>query len=430
MTRQATFTLIITSLLITFAPLAPNGLIGPITPTFLQNINLSIIDLLLAIVVLFLTLFLSSTHMKFQKKIPLIPLLLTSIIIWSLSKGDIATQSIVVTSRLILIIWLVYLIYWWMPQWGRHTTGIIIIAIILLQSIWAITQFSLQSDLNLYPLGETKLLPLGPGIATVTIMIPKSEKIIRAYGPYHHPNSLAGSIIIALVLLALIRFKNNRYSSLHIPSGIIYLLAPLTIALLTTLSRAALLSSIILLVTITLPYLRKYYSKIPVAWPTVKKLMLIPVIILVFTPVLLYRIHDKNDRSVPERVSAVSYSLNLIAQQPIYRGVGLGNYTSSLKTYLDDHKISYNPWEIAPVHNTLLLLVSELGVLPTIIIIIILLIQITRAMPRRWPYLLTLLPVLFLDHYFLTQTASLILLACLVVLLAEPSVPHLSSYQY
>ena len=115
------------------------------------------------------------------------------------------------------------------------------LGILCLHAQWGITQFVLQEDLGLSYAGESVLEIGSPGIAT---FISFGSKLLRAYGPYQHPNVYAGSLSVGLVflLLASALYKKG-FSQENYPTQMYILVTTffISLGLLLSYSRMALL---------------------------------------------------------------------------------------------------------------------------------------------------------------------------------------------
>jgi hypothetical protein len=140
---------------------------------------------------------------------------------------------------------------------------------------------------------------------------------------------------------------------------------------------------------------------------------------LVFMPLITYRLDDSQDRGITDRVSALSYAYKIFQQQSLFHGTGIGNYPEALQNYLDTSHIPYKSWDIAPLHSAPLLVLIEWGALPSVLLLTLFTTALYAKLKKTWQYLLPLLPILFFDHYLVTQPTSLLLLVVFVVALSQ-----------
>ena len=145
--------------------------------------------------------------------------------------------------------WTRYLVFILLPLFFFQTIGsahrfyisFLFIGLVVLQAQWGLLQFILQHDLGFTFLGEPHLTAGTNGVAKFMM---QGTKIIRAYGPYLHPNALAASLVAGLQMCAFFMInlgrqkKSARYGvSIYIMFTSFFIL----LALLVTFSRAGLL---------------------------------------------------------------------------------------------------------------------------------------------------------------------------------------------
>ncbi|MDA1169422.1 MAG: O-antigen ligase family protein [bacterium] len=245
---------------------------------------------------------------------------------------------------------------------------------------WGIAQFVIQHDLGMSKLGESILNQNTPGVASFYI---QSEKYIRAYGPFAHANSFGGVLLVGIVVLYT---KLSKLRSRLFVQSIFFILS---LGIIASFSRTALIG----LAGIVLFFVFK------------KKIsLLLPVVILslVFTSLLFYRSVDSRGVAVHDRLQGFEWYTGIMSFNVTMHGVGIGNYTSALKTYVIDNRISYDTWDIAPIHSVPLLLLAELGIILFIPLVYFLATYLHAH--KLWIFIV-LVPALILDHYFVTQLA-------------------------
>ena len=265
------------------------------------------------------------------------------------------------------------------------------IACASLYAQWGATQFILQHDLGLTKIGESLLNINTPGVASFYI---HDQKFIRSYGPFAHANILGGVLAVAILLLTRITIKTKLFTY--------SILASIFIGLLTTFSRTAILSAILIGIYITL---------------TQKKRIIIAsmcILIALFSPLLVGRSTDSHDVAAHDRLEGLTWAKNMTTPITLIRGLGLGNYEKALSSYLESNSIPHFAWDIAPVHSAPIFLVMEFGIFLSAIIFLTIIYFIYKH--NAW-ILLTILPALFFDHYFVTQIGALAwLTSCTIIL--------------
>lgn len=314
-----------------------------------------------------------------------------------------------------LVLWMIPLVYFLLSSYGVRTITLLLIGIVCLHSFWALAQFLLQQDLGMHYWGEPRLTSEAPGVAKFS-WVAGDHKIIRAYGPYPHPNSLAGVLVIGLLLIALLA---ERYRAARRAAA--FLALPMVLALLATFSRSALLGALVLGAVFALRN-----KAVPSLWPfhNAKYFLAVGLIVLVAAPLWIARMSDPNATAWEERQTGVTWAWNVIAAQG-WRGVGIGQYPLTLTAFLDQRQIHYQPWQIAPVHSVPLLLLAEWGIFLIVPLGAWLLYGVWRGGAHAW-LLTPLVPMLALDHYFITQVAPLAWLVLAMVLLRAYQRPALA----
>lgn len=257
-----------------------------------------------------------------------------------------------------------------------------IIAAISLQVLLALTQSVLGHNVGglLYWVGERTIAVGQPNVASAQIF---GETMLRAYGTFSHPNTLAGWLVMSLVILLCLMKKNK---SLVI--GIT--LALVVVGIMLTQSRAAGLSlfGVIIPIFLLRPKLRLPYS------------LGIVTFCLFFYPTLLSP--SRADLSLRERLNLQKLSLRVIQTFPIF-GTGAN---AAITTY---PAVSPNWRLLQPDHNSTTLSFSWFGFFGLLAILSALKQPTWRIKP--W---LPLLPLLLLDHYLLTSPQGLFILVLYV----------------
>lgn len=276
---------------------------------------------------------------------------------------------------------------------------LIIVGVVAMQAQWAIIQFSLQSDLGLQYLHETKLSVEKSGIAKFDAGL--NTKVIRAYGPYSHPNVMAGVCLIALTLLAFLSTKRV------LPRSTFYLVPVLTLAILLSFSRAAFLGLLILAVVFS-------YSRQSILRKFFVSVVVLVLVFLCISPLWLDRLLDSGDLGVSERVSGSIFGWNILGDN-LLLGFGPGVYELGILAQHLALSSNFDYWEIAPAHNAVLLLAAEWGVLFFAALFLVFTWSVWHRLNSSFVFLLPLLPLVFFDHYLATRPAPFLLVVLLFV---------------
>lgn len=258
-----------------------------------------------------------------------------------------------------------------------------------------IAQFAKQSSLGgiFYYLGERAISITSPNIAKLkfqihVLSIPEVSntkyQILRPYSTFSHPNSLAGYLLISLIIIQ------------HIsPSKVLKLLTGLTIIL--TFSRSAIFT----LAAITLLKLNISGN-------------VILAIILSLIPLL------NLGRSYSSRLSLLSSSLSIISNNLLF-GVGLRQFIPSLASYIPDNQLSYTT--LQPVHNLILLIVAEIGIVPVLATGFLLYKTKNSLDTKYYPLVTILLLTGSLDHYWWTLPQNQLIIVLVLALIKNSTFP-------
>jgi len=274
---------------------------------------------------------------------------------------------------------------------------IIILAIAALHAQLGILQFVLQKDVGFTLLGESIIDPSMAGVAKFSA---DGNKLVRAYGAFSHPNTFAGALVI-LSYPALLSYgrRLNQHKEI-VP--LIVLFGIITFGIIVSFSRAAFIAYLLALLW--------QYFMFPTHSLARKTLGVVLIFCLAFSPLLYSRVTDPEDAAATERIESATWANMLVRETNIITGIGLGNYTKHLKDSLDSKGISYEQWQIAPLHFIPALAIIELGILLTAVITIFIL-SLTGA---RIIYLVPLVPLLIFDHYLYTSVAAAAYLGLLI----------------
>lgn len=278
---------------------------------------------------------------------------------------------------------------------------------IFYSSLIAIFQFILQGSVGgpLWWLGERTFNASTPGIARITLCNPLSESCslrLRPYAAFPHPNVLAG-FLVATIPVLIVQFSKSSILKL---SKKIFFLSSIFLgiaALILTFSRSGLIAGSL---TIIIASYKTVKSKI-----FRKILFTIGTILIIFSFFLLRTISFL-DESV-----AVREQLNVVAMKfwqefPLF-GTGMGNFLVKLPESLPLHTVYF----LQPVHNILLLILAEAGIVGLLFFLYIVLKALKNfsfstktAFPIFKLSLVTLILLGLVDHYLLTLQQGELLL--------------------
>lgn len=244
-----------------------------------------------------------------------------------------------------------------------------------------ILQFIKQGSINgfFYYLGERHFTYNTANLARITLF---NQEYLRVPSLFPHPNSLAGYLLLTLFVIPSTRLKVLSIFSLFL-----------------TFSKSAILGLITSLVS------SKYFKKI------IHLCLITSLLLVVIVPENL----SKYSYQIPYFLSS-RYTLVIQAKQIIkeylFFGTGLGNFIPALSKNLPGSHLTLE--YLQPVHNTVILLVSELGILFFSLLAYQLSIFVNTIQSKSLLVILTIVILTGLfDHYWLTIHQNRLLLSLL-----------------
>jgi O-antigen ligase len=289
-------------------------------------------------------------------------------------------------------------------------TKIAIVSTLLFQSFLGLYQFVYQKSLFGYVfLGEQNL---SQTLGIVRQQIGKHE-LILPYGTTAHPNILGGILaLFYIICLWYWKFVKNKKSLFSI---LFYCATPLVWAVIwMTQSFTAGITLILGVLLFAFSYAKKFhYFPGDLRTKTVVKLF---VGTFICVPFLLHFLNAIFPTSLSiQRRDILNYaSVDMTLDHPVL-GVGLNQFTSHLEEYTKSSEIVRF---VQPVHHIGLLWLAETGLLGLCILALSLqrLIEAKRTISI---YILLIIPIAVLDHYFLTlQSGGLLLILSLFIFTA------------
>lgn len=265
-----------------------------------------------------------------------------------------------------------------------------------LESLLAVSQISKGGSLNgiWWWLGERSFSFNTIGIAQMSVF---GSGLVRAYGTFSHPNSLAGFLLVSLILWWRWRDKIK-----NIWWWTITWLALVGIVL--TGSRT--IWSLTLVLGLFL-LIKSFKNKFPFL---VLGLVLISVLIWIinFNYPMENFLGGWDENGWIKRNQLNASAIEMTKQNPWF-GVGLGNFLTKLPEFQKDNQIFW----LQPVHNILLLMVSEIGWVG--VVVLIWMINNFFKNKRIDKFGLIMFGIVMLsgmvDHYWLTLPQNMWLLA-------------------
>lgn len=236
-------------------------------------------------------------------------------------------------------------------------------ASMVVQAAFSVPQFLLGHTAGLHQLGEIPNDSRWPGASVVAL---GERRWLRAYGLTQHPNVLGGLALTCLLVISGFLLRQAGLRRL-----VLLGLAAISVGtLLITFSRSAWMG--MLVGVIALLALLFWAQRAGTRTVRRSSLWLLAVtlfaVVLTFAwlvwPLLVPRLGLGSEgieiRSVEERLILSDAALGLIQMRPWF-GVGLGAFSAALYR-LTPEAVSYYA-DFTPVHNTLILVTAELGIL-------------------------------------------------------------------
>lgn len=288
---------------------------------------------------------------------------------------------------------------------------------VVFESILSFAQLLHQGSLGgfFYFLGERAFSSTTPGIANASI---QGQLLLRPYGTFSHPNTLAGFLVVGMLLvLFFLGTKKNMFSKILFVATILVG----TMGVLLSLSRTAI---IVWILCVACLFFFKFFKRIS------KKFLLIAaffesllLLLLALFPPLLFRfLPSAYGESLIEREALAKSALQMIATHPLL-GVGPNNFIPTLPSF------SANSFFLQPVHSIYLLIGSETGMaglfffIGFLLFILLFFIESSRKNRRlAFPLFLAFIAILLIglfDHYFITALQGQFVFAVVVGLLLQ-----------
>ena len=272
------------------------------------------------------------------------------------------------------------------------------VASVLIQGVLGTMQFIGGSSLGLSMLGESQVVSGMQGSSFVTL---KNEVFLRAYGTFPHPNVLGGYFVMN-VLLGLFLYSKSKdfYKKLSI---LLIILSGVFVTL--TFSR------IVILLVLGIVFVTLVYK-------------LIKGKLFSFTPLLLVErftnLISGNDTSWTDRINLMKSGLGVMKNNLMF-GTGLGNFTKGMENNIPS--TVNGVLLIQPVHNVLLLMIAELGIVGSLLYVLllgkVLVSNVSKMNWFKWLVILTLVVIGCFDHYLFSLPQGMIIGGILFLLLLK-----------
>lgn len=314
----------------------------------------------------------------------------------------------------------------------------------LVQACISIYQFLQQKSVGLSFLGESQISPSILGVAKIDV---SSIKMIRAYGTFPHPNMLAAFLLIGLAFTFFCFLR--RTSTINIMRRNNFLLNCSTWNNLAPRNAFRIyemllyISSLILLLAIFLTFSRmgiilslplifafSFISRRADRIYTISVSVFCFLLVIIFSSSIISRLQEKQlSKAEPTSLRGIyiDASKRIIMEETL---LGSGPGTNVIKQLAISPRL--NPWEFQPVHNTYLLIISDMGFLMLITLGLSMAIIVVRHTLIRegegilWLTLALMLASALFDHYLysFSQGHAIISLLAIALLSINSIVPR------
>jgi len=290
---------------------------------------------------------------------------------------------------------------------------------IILESLLAVAQMAKNGSLNgiFYWLGERSFTFNTIGIAQISVL---GRGLIRAYGTFSHPNSLAGFLLVSLLLWWWLKPTLPSLEKGGLNTKKVFWWGVFWLGLLGIFvsgSRTIWVLTLILILVFIFKNVKN------------NKLTLILLFLgmISFGLKLInteYQISDFlggwDTDGIGKRTQLISAGVKMFKESPLF-GVGLGNFLVRLPEFQKNNGIFW----LQPVHNIFLLIVSEVGVLGLVILIFNLQFSISNKKKKIDLIFKIIFGVILIsgmiDHYWLTLPQNVWLLVLVLSLSSSSS---------
>jgi O-antigen ligase len=232
-------------------------------------------------------------------------------------------------------------------------------------------------------------------------------RVLRAYGAFSHPNIFGGYLVIAIVFTVFLFLKEKKNKFLQCALLLQY------VALFFTFSRAAWMSTVVLLLGYTVYCVKmKQRESLKIV---VMSFLVFLFLCIIYFPLLHTRVSQSSNleiRSTQERIVGYKEALQIWKTSPIV-GVAVGNYTVASQL----QNPNQSGYMYQPVHNVFLLFFSEFGVLGFLLFLAVL-VNFYKFLPQNQStkyyfffFFGVFVFLLFFDHYLYSSYLGLLISA-------------------
>ena len=268
---------------------------------------------------------------------------------------------------------------------------------IILESLLAVAQIAKNGSLNgiFYWLGERSFSFNTIGIAQMSVL---GRGLVRAYGTFSHPNSLAGFLLVSLLLWWWLKPSALRAPPL---TGRLFWWVVFWLGLLGIMVSGSRTIWILTLVLIFWFWLKNIKNRI-----NATGLIFLILGVVIFGLRLVNMEYQMSDflggwdsNGIGKRIQLNVAGLKMIKESSLF-GVGLGNFLVRLPDFQNNNGIFW----LQPVHNILILAWSEIGILGLALVFLFFSENFSKK-KINWIFEIILGVVIIsgmVDHYWLT----------------------------
>ena len=286
------------------------------------------------------------------------------------------------------------------------------------ESLLGMAQMTKGGSLNglFYWLGERRFSMTTVGVAQMSVW---GQGLLRAYGTFSHPNSLAGFLMVSMGLWTMLNPSALRASPLDKgdKTKSVFWLTVVWMGMLGIILSGSRTIWLLTLVLMVVNFIRVFKGKLGIKKMVGYLAIVLGLFLLVLGTVNVnYRTADFlggwDSDSLSKRIS-----LNMAAikmwQGNLMMGVGAGNFIPRLPEYQAENPF----YGLQPVHNIILLIGAEVGLLGMLLIVKFLMSNLKFTKKKSY----WLLGLIFLsgmvDHYWITLPQNTWLLAIVLGIL-------------
>ena len=231
------------------------------------------------------------------------------------------------------------------------------------------------------------------GIAQMSVF---GRGLIRGYGTFSHPNSLAGFLLVSLIWWG----KFKKEIEFRFWWWIVAWLGLMGIIL--TGSRVVALLTLIVVILYLKSLFRKkrnfYYSL-----GTVSLLLIFVAYLININYPLNNFLGGWDENGLLKRGELNMAAIEMIKEKP-FLGVGLNNFLVRLPEFQEESQIFW----LQPVHNILLLMIVEMGWLISLVFFFLLFKYLKKKRIEKWQWLIlgVIVATGMMDHYWMTLSQN------------------------